>query len=228
MMKIITQAVAALLIATTLQFFAPQAFGQEPKKDTTQKPSDICKQLQTPLSDTARMPYCDSGQHVFDLIDKSLRAEFAVPTSPVLPNSKEKSRNNPVATTVSSAPESSDDGIVLNANVLFDLVNGYRAASDLSPFEKEERVCKVAQDRAPELLGEIASGNFHAGFRARVFDYWITENVIYQRSEQGALSWWTNSPIHNAALLGDYQYSCVACYGRACTMLFTNFTPKFP
>lgn len=116
---------------------------------------------------------------------------------------------------------------VLNADVLFNLVNATRAAYGLAPFQKDDRICAVAISRAPELDNEIwVTHTMHAGFYARNLPYRATENIISTHTEQEALNWWLNSPVHRAALLGNYTHACTACAGRSCSMIFTNFDPK--
>lgn len=116
---------------------------------------------------------------------------------------------------------------VLNADVLFNLVNATRAQYGLAPFQKDDRICAVAVSRAPELDNEIwVTHTMHAGFYARNLPYWATENIISMHTEQEALNWWLNSPVHRAALLGNYTHACTACSGGSCGMIFTNFEPK--
>jgi uncharacterized protein YkwD len=115
----------------------------------------------------------------------------------------------------------------LNADVLFNLVNATRVQYGLAPFLKDERICAVTASRAPELDSEIwVTHTMHAGFYARNLPYRATENIISMRTEQEALTWWLNSPVHRAALLGNYTHACTACAGRSCSMIFTNFEPK--
>jgi len=115
----------------------------------------------------------------------------------------------------------------LNADVLFNLVNATRVQYGLAPFLKDERICAVTVSRAPELDSEIwVTHTMHAGFYARNLPYRATENIISMRTEQEALTWWLNSPVHRAALLGNYTHACTACAGRSCSMIFTNFEPK--
>ncbi|MEK7605315.1 MAG: hypothetical protein AAB478_02195 [Patescibacteria group bacterium] len=115
----------------------------------------------------------------------------------------------------------------LSADVLFNLVNATRANYGLAPFQKDDRICNVAVSRAPELDSEIwVTRTMHAGFYARNLPYWATENVISTRTEQQALNWWMHSPVHRSALLGNWKYACVACSGKSCSMIFTNFDMK--
>ena len=117
----------------------------------------------------------------------------------------------------------------LNADVLFNLVNNYRIQLSLEPLTKDSTLCDLANSRAPELYNEIFGSSYmHAGFRERAksLNYWATENMIYQNSENGALNWWLNSPIHKSAIVGDYKYSCTACSGKSCCQIFTSFVPK--
>lgn len=114
----------------------------------------------------------------------------------------------------------------LNADVLFDMSNAYRASQGLPPFQKDARACELAVARAPEINAEVANGNMHAGMYGRNLPYWNTENIIAMAGEQAAFNWWINDGIHHAAIVGNYTYSCVACSGNSCAQEFTNFQPK--
>lgn len=140
-----------------------------------------------------------------------------VPTTNVFPIAMESSQ---VTAAVS--------GSVLNSSVLFDLVNVARAQYGLPAFQKNDQVCQVASARAPEIDNEIwVTHNMHAGFFSRNLPYWATENLISMQNETAALNWWLNSPVHRAAVLGNWQYACVGCAGRSCSMIFSNLEPKY-
>jgi uncharacterized protein YkwD len=128
-----------------------------------------------------------------------------------------------VATPTPSAGSSG----VLNADVLFSLVNQTRMNAGLPEFEKHPDICSIAWSRAPELDNEIYGSSYmHAGFHARDLPFWATENMISQQTETDALNWWLNSSVHRAAIFGDYKYACTACAGKSCNMIFSNLTPK--
>ncbi len=132
-----------------------------------------------------------------------------------------------VDTTTIATPAAQPQTSSLNAEILFSLVNQHRTSIGLPNFEKDERICQVAASRAPELYNEIwVTHTMHAGFYARNLPYWATENIISMTTEQSALNWWLNSPIHRQAIEGNYKYSCVACYSNNCSEIFTNFEPK--
>lgn len=115
----------------------------------------------------------------------------------------------------------------LSADVLFSLVNNYRAGLGLPPFQKSQATCDLAASRAPEIYNEIyITHTMHAGMYARHLPYWNSENIIYMNSEQAAFTWWKNDYIHRVQMQGNYVFSCVACSGNACVQEFTNFTPK--
>jgi uncharacterized protein YkwD len=104
--------------------------------------------------------------------------------------------------------------------------NEYRKSRGLSEFKKDEKTCALAASRAPEVAGEVASGDMHAGLRNRNLDYWNTENIISMRTEESAFNWWVNDKIHHDAIIGDFTYSCVACTGNSCAQEFTNYQAK--
>ena len=116
----------------------------------------------------------------------------------------------------------------LDSQKLFELINLHRTSINLAPFQSHPDVCDIANQRVPELANEIFGNQpLHAGFRARSFPFWITENLIHQPSEEAALNWWLNSPIHRRAIESTkYQFSCGACSGNNCVQLFTSFDPK--
>ena len=106
------------------------------------------------------------------------------------------------------------------------MANTYRAERGLPPFQKDERSCQLAAERAPEVAGEVASGALHSGLHARNLPYWNTENIISMRTEEEAFTWWINDYIHRKAIEGNFQFSCVACSGNNCAQEFTNYQPK--
>lgn len=114
----------------------------------------------------------------------------------------------------------------LNADKIFELINNHRIKLNLPPFQKDEKVCKLAEERAPEVGAEIAGGVMHQGLKNRNLPYWNNENIISIGSEQAAFNWWINDYIHKVAIEGDYIYSCVACSGQSCAQEFTDFQPK--
>lgn len=117
----------------------------------------------------------------------------------------------------------------LNSDVIFSLVNQIRASHGLEPFAVDDRVCAIANERAPELYAEIyVNGNMHAGLARRqpTIPFLVTENMISQNTEQEAVNWWMNSYIHRSAILGSHTHGCVRCEGNNCVMVFTSFIAK--
>jgi uncharacterized protein YkwD len=117
----------------------------------------------------------------------------------------------------------------LNPETILAMVNQVRSQNGLAPLEKSPEVCALANERAPELYAEIfVNGNMHAGLARRQANipYRINENMIHQNTEQQAITWWMNSPIHRSAILGNYTHTCVSCEGNSCAMLFTSFVSK--
>lgn len=115
----------------------------------------------------------------------------------------------------------------LDSDAIFTLINDHRKNIGLPVFEKEERLCKLAESRGPELYEEIyVTGDIHGGFRDRLIPYWMTENMVSQPTVESAFAWWMRSSLHRSAIEGDYKYSCGTCYGNSCAQLFTNYLPK--
>lgn len=139
--------------------------------------------------------------------------------------------DKPVTTKVLVEPASiiaSETKAELDATLLTNLVNSHRETLGLPILVEHEQLCQLAQERKHELYDEIFNGlGMHSGLRNRDLAYQVTENMIYNRTESGAFGWWLNSPIHRSAIESDrYSYTCTACKGNACLMLFSNFNPK--
>lgn len=118
-------------------------------------------------------------------------------------------------------------GPSLNADVIFNLINDYRTGLGLPKFEKEDKLCQLAQVRAPEGISEVfVSGKIHSGLYNRNIPFWITENMKYGTSEVEVFNWWLHSYIHKKAIESSHKYSCGACSGNLCVQEFTNYQPK--
>jgi uncharacterized protein YkwD len=115
----------------------------------------------------------------------------------------------------------------LNADLVFQMINDHRAKLGLTPFEKEAKLCSIAEYRRPQLNNEIfGSGYIHKGFRELNLPYWITENMAGYGSEVANFNWWLSSSLHRSAIEGNYKYSCGACDNTTCAQLFTSYIPK--
>ncbi len=152
---------------------------------------------------------------------KSAVTPTPLPTDKDLPTPTKAPLTPPAA-----APQSTANPGGLDAEKLFSMANDYRAARGLPALQKNDQVCSLAASRAPEVAGEVASGNLHAGLNSRALSYWNTENIISMSTEESAFNWWVNDPIHHAAIVGNFTYSCVSCVGNNCAQEFTNFQPK--
>jgi uncharacterized protein YkwD len=114
-----------------------------------------------------------------------------------------------------------------SAEKLFQMANEHRAKLGLAAFEKEERICKIAEARAPQIYDEVfKNGPMHKGFKALGLPYWATENIAAYDSIEKNFSFWLRDGIHRQALEGPSKYSCVACAGSYCSQIFTSFIPK--
>jgi uncharacterized protein YkwD len=125
----------------------------------------------------------------------------------------------------SSVPEVIPSGNS-NSDVMFDMVNEYRSKLGLKAFEKDNRLCEIAEKRAPQVNGELQSGTLHKGFKDLNLPYWATENIAAYSSLKEDLNFWVSDYIHKKAIESDNKYSCVACAGTSCSQIFTSFVNK--
>lgn len=113
-----------------------------------------------------------------------------------------------------------------NAEKLFLMVNEHRAKLGKPAFDKDDRLCKIAEGRAPQVDGELSSGTLHKGFKALNLPYWATENIAAYNTIEEDFKFWISDYIHRAAIEGDHKYSCVACAGASCSQIFSSFVPR--
>lgn len=111
----------------------------------------------------------------------------------------------------------------LDSNAVFFMINAFREKLGLPKFEKDERLCTIASERAEEIPNEVATGKIHAGFYARNLPYFAIENAKYGGNEKEVVGWWLHSPIHKSTIVGNMKYSCVACTDTSCSEIFSSF-----
>ncbi len=117
--------------------------------------------------------------------------------------------------------------LAANAEKLFEMANQHRKELGLAPFEKEEKICKIAETRAPQVHDEVfVEGPLHKGFKALNLPYWATENIAAYSTIEQNFKFWITDAIHKKAVEGPSKYSCIACSGTSCSQIFTSFIPK--
>ena len=184
--------------------------------------------------------------HIQPILSPTPSPEIIPPTpSPTLVIKKE---SDPIESTLGSTSTASEEsleveadtnaevdssppppaGVGLNTDLIFDLINDHRTSKGLPAYQKDDRLCSIAQKRAPQLNNEMFGGGYvHQGFNQMDLDHWITENMVHQPSEQSALNWWLNSSLHRRAVEStSHTHSCGICSGNTCIQLFTGWIEK--
>lgn len=130
--------------------------------------------------------------------------------------------------TIKSGVEPTESPTVktLDSNAVFFMINVFREKLGLPKFEKEDRLCEIASERAKEIPNEVATGKIHEGFYARNLPYFAIENAKYGGNEREVVDWWLHSPIHKSTIVGNMKYSCVACTDTSCSEIFSSFEEK--
>ncbi len=153
--------------------------------------------------------------------EKAVESQAAASPSPIASTTSIPTPS-PSATPVTPSNPNS-----LNAELIFQMINNHRVSIGKPPYEKEERLCKIAQDRVPQLQNEIfGSGIMHAGLKAMNLPFWNTENIGGFQTEKQTYDWWMSDYIHRVAIESDHKYSCGACLGNTCAQEFSSFVPK--
>ncbi|MDQ3099399.1 MAG: hypothetical protein M3Q44_06655 [bacterium] len=115
----------------------------------------------------------------------------------------------------------------LSGDVIFDLINKHRLSIGKPALLKDDALCSIAQNRAPQISDELYGGKkMHSGFYSLALPYWATENIAAYTTEAQAVRWWLSDYIHKKAIESDAKYSCAACTGRFCSQIFTSFVKK--
>lgn len=137
------------------------------------------------------------------------------------PSASPKSEPEPTSSPKTEIPQSSS-----NAQILFDLTNEHRSKIGKPAFEKEERLCKIAENRAPMVKAELSNGTLHKGFKDLNLPYWATENLAAYQTMAENFRFLVTDYIHRVAIESDAKYSCTACSGTSCSQIFSSFVPK--
>lgn len=141
----------------------------------------------------------------------------------------EKKAEASPAPTATPAASSSPAPIALssaNAEILFQMTNDHRAKIGKPALEKEERLCKIAEGRAPMVKTELANGTLHKGFKELNLPYWATENIAAYSTMNENFNFLVTDYIHKKAIESDAKYSCTACTGTSCSQIFSSFVSK--
>lgn len=110
--------------------------------------------------------------------------------------------------------------VELDSEKLWLLVQTWRIDNDLKPYEKDQRLCDISNDRVKDGL------DYHKGLHEKYANlpYYISENSgIDYNSEKDLLTGWLYSVPHADALKHSYKYSCISCSNDFCVQIFSNF-----
>lgn len=198
-----------------------------PTPQKTSKPKNVLKvtstdssKITSSLSATPNLTLSSSPSPTFSPSVSFPPTGTPTPTYTVSPTASPSSI--PIPTLSPAAPV-----LGLNADTIFTLVNTQRSANGLPSLQKNNTVCSIANQRAPQVYDEIfTTGKLDSGLKAMNLSYWLTENIINDSSEQDAVDWWMADSSHRQVILGNYKYSCVACSGFNCAQIFTSLVPK--
>ncbi len=152
--------------------------------------------------------------------------------TPIPKETTEPKQTNDIALNSEANKETKTGIELVNQNLsgselLFQMANQHRAKLGLGVFEKDEKICQIAQQRAPQVYGEVfTAGPMHKGFYALNLPYWAAENIASYQTIEENFNFWIADYIHRKAIEGDYKYSCVACFGNSCSQIFTSYIPK--
>lgn len=115
---------------------------------------------------------------------------------------------------------------------MWKLIQNHRKSLGLQPFIEDERLCKIAEERAKEITTEFSHDAFVRKIEGRYYTFiprgsGIAENLLYTDvSEAWGFGLWLNSPTHRKYIEGSWKYSCLRCSGIYCQQTFSSFDGK--
>jgi uncharacterized protein YkwD len=225
--------------ATTLTSVIPLNTATLPQSTFHQPPQIIQTQLNmvNDKSDEQLVMVTSSRADIVPITEQSTAG--AKIAGPVLPTPKPIPKETPAnpsfggkdeasgGATISQAVEEVKTTISSMAESLMKMVNDHRASIGKSAFEKDGRLCSVAESRLPQLQNEIfGSGAMHAGLKAMNLPYWNTENIAGYSTVEQIYNFWMTDFIHRKAIESDNKYTCAACANNVCAEEFSNFEAK--
>lgn len=114
--------------------------------------------------------------------------------------------------------------IALDANILWNKVQGWRESQGLHPYIKDDFLCKFAIIRLEEIKTDWSHNKFSAKRLCGDMDCTVGENLASDMvTETNALISWINSPDHLRELKYDYKYSCIETSGSYAVQIFGNY-----
>ena len=218
---------AGNILLLALAFFAAVGTGHRAQAYESTNTSSCASQLvSTPLCEEIESQTCKETAEQQEE-PKQVKIALAIAETKTEPAQTSLATTAIILPTITQQQEEGEsDSTELNSERIFELINQYRAHQGLAPFERDDKVCELAQIRSAELATELANGTIHSGLYARNLPYWIWENAKIGANEEGTVAWWISSPLHHQSIVGDYRFSCVKCTGNYCSQLFTSFVAK--
>jgi uncharacterized protein YkwD len=110
----------------------------------------------------------------------------------------------------------------LNEDKLWDTVQDWRIANNLTPYIKDEELCILARMRLPEIKKDWSHNGWLNRLPSRYSKY--AENLARGYTDETAvLDAWLKSASHAANLKDNYTNSCIQTDDTYAVQLFRSF-----
>ncbi|MBI2599551.1 CAP domain-containing protein [Candidatus Daviesbacteria bacterium] len=97
-------------------------------------------------------------------------------------------------------------------------INSFRASRGMSAVSMESYTCGFAAVRAAEITSSFSHDGFYNRVNSGTLPYpsysLVVENLAHVYNYQDVVNMWINSPTHQANLLANTPYACVAENGN--------------
>ncbi len=112
--------------------------------------------------------------------------------------------------------------VPLSSDRLWTLINEYRVEKGLSPFIKDQRLCKISDSRVVDILEDYSHDKLYSDDKY-TRDYAYSENIDISWTEEESVRDWSDSPSHRKALEGSWIYSCISTKQKSTVQIFSSF-----
>jgi len=119
--------------------------------------------------------------------------------------------------------ENKDVSMWISEDKLWITVQEWRVKNGKSLYQKDQRMCDLAEIRAEEIKENFDHNDWYSKLSGMEYKE-LAENLVKgYENEQEALEAWLASPGHKENLEGNYAKSCIKCSENHCAQEFINY-----
>lgn len=176
--------------------------------------------IHTRSSQVKASVYTENSQSQIVTEKKPIDFESNTQVTPTVVVTKLLVSIEPTVMTVTSAPTDTPEPLqhfASTGNGWIDAVNSYRVSKGFSALSFEGNTCAFASTRSSEIVSDFTHNGFVSRRDGGSLPYPsysnAVENIAIAADGQNAIDMWKGSPTHDANLLADITFGCIASNG---------------